>query len=509
MKLRLLATALLFLSIRGSAQNVTKVFDKVKDVTVKDFGSIKKNNVIKGYYTFYEFDKVDRKTILFRLNLLDENLNPIGTGDITGPKSWSLLTSGFDGTNFCFKFYDEKEKTIELRVYDQQAKEIAANTLKTNYNTNSNTYQTFGQIVGADIYTVGNAGFCNYTFNDPNNSFVITYINNNSQASWQQTYEPEAKSKAVVPKFLTGDDEMILTGITRIDKGLYSLKTAQSIAAYNTKNGSKLFDVSTTFGENHVVPINAILEDGKITIIGLNYLSEKTYTSAPEGLAFIQMDRTGKVLKSSFKTFDESFGKYLPIENHQLTGGYYLYFHNIIRSNRNTNLIIAEKFKKAADAGGIALSLVGGGPIKLKLENMVVLEYDLEGNIKTATEIPKAMTSTAPFPSYSGFFPAYYLASWANGLGLMDYMFTTQNSDNSEIAFSFVDHGKIDDASKSTDNFGQIKYKNGTLTTDKLPIKDEKATLSRFLPAKSGHVLQMNYFKKDKKLEMNLIKLNN
>ena len=65
MKLKLLLIALLFFSIKGSAQDATKVFDDVKDVTVRNFGPIKQNNIVKGYYGFYEFDKVDKKNDTF------------------------------------------------------------------------------------------------------------------------------------------------------------------------------------------------------------------------------------------------------------------------------------------------------------------------------------------------------------------------------------------------------------------------------------------------------------
>jgi hypothetical protein len=84
-----------------------------------------------------------------------------------------------------------------------------------------------------------------------------------------------------------------------------------------------------------------------------------------------------------------------------------------------------------------------------------------------------------------------------------------KNDDNSEITFSFIDRDRLSPDAKKTDNFGQIKYKGGKFTSDRIPIKNTKADLTRLYPAQSGYVLQMNYFKKDKKLEMDMIKLNN
>src|SRR5579872_570275 len=147
MKLKLLFTALIFLGIKGFAQDGSKIFDGVKNITLRNVGVITKNNVIEGYFNFYEFDKVDRNTILYRLNLLDANLNQIGTKDIQGPKEWQLVGSGFDGNNFCFKFWDEKKRTIELKVYDQQANEVTSSTLKVNYRPTGGDYENYSKMV--------------------------------------------------------------------------------------------------------------------------------------------------------------------------------------------------------------------------------------------------------------------------------------------------------------------------------------------------------------------------
>lgn len=518
MKLKVLFICLAFAAIKSYGQEAEKIFDQVAGtVTVRNIGAIKKNNVVKGYYTFYEYDKIDKKTLLFKLRLLDENLNEIGTKDIEGPKDWQLISTGYDGNNFCFKFYDEKAKTYELKVYDDQAKEVASNLLEINYKPKSNgKYQAYAGLVSPELNVVENNGFVDYTFNDPNDAFIMSYANGSTKKTWQYTYEPEGKSKIMVPNFLDGNEEMILTAVSRLEKGLGNNKTENSVIANNIKTGALLFDIPTEFDDNHVVPVNAVFSADKITIIGLNYKTAKTYTRAPDGMAFIEIDRKGKVLKTNFKTFEESLSKYLSITDHQLDGGYYLYIHDIVHTKNNTNLVIAEKFKKAADAGGVALTALSilarsGGTasvIKLALENMVVIEYDQNGNVLQAKEIPKGKGSTGVIPGALTQNP-YLLATMANIYGWMDYMYTLSNDDNSEVTFSFLDWDRLDEDAKKTSNFGQIKYKDGKISVDKIPIKNPKATFSHLFPAKAGYVLQANYFKKEKKLSMNFIKLNN
>ncbi|MBS1522589.1 MAG: hypothetical protein JST50_16440 [Bacteroidetes bacterium] len=513
MKQKLLLILFVFAAIRGFAQEATKVFSDVKDVTLRNVGVIKQNNVIKGYFNFYQFDKADKKNLIYKLNLVDENLNDLGTKEIIGPKAWELVSTGFDGKNFCFKFWDEKAKTIELKVYDQDANEVASSELKINYKPGSHDYKMYSDMTPPELYMLANNGFVDYTFNEPNNAFIISYVDGTSKTSWQKTYEPEGKSKVMLPTFLNGNSDVILTAVSRVEKGWNNGKSELSVLATSTKDGSQLFDMSTEIGDNHIVPINAVFEDGKITIIGLNYKSKKVYTTAPDGMAFLEVDKSGKLLKSNFKTFEESLSKYMPMEDHRLKDGYYLYIHDIVRTNHNTNIVVAEKFKKVADGMGIALAVLsqgnGGGVAKLKIENMVVIEYDMDGNVIQAKEVPKVSGNSGGFPQYVGLLQPYLLAFMANGWGWMDYMYTSKSDDNSEITFSFVDYDRLDADAKKTRNFGQIRYKNNQFTVDKFPIKNDKATFSHLFPAKTNHVLQVNYYKKEKKLSMDMIKLNN
>jgi len=67
MKQKLLLIFFVFAGIKGFAQEATKVFSEVKDVTLRNVGVIKQNNVIKGYFNFYQFDKADKKWHFWKL----------------------------------------------------------------------------------------------------------------------------------------------------------------------------------------------------------------------------------------------------------------------------------------------------------------------------------------------------------------------------------------------------------------------------------------------------------
>ena len=512
-KITTIALLVLF-ALNGIAQSAAKVFDEVKTVTVRNVGVIKKNNVIKGYFSFYEYDKVDRKTVLYKLNIMDENLNLLGTKDIEGPKSWELVSSGFDGDNFCFKLYDPKAKSFLLKVYNQDAKEVVTSELEINYGLSSQKYKMYSQMENPEVNIIPNNGFVNYRFNDNNDGFFISYVNGTTKKKWDMTYESSGSYKIMIPSFLGGNDKMLLTFVTRVNKGMFTSSTENSLYAQNIGNGSKIFEIPTLINGKNVVPTNVSFDGEKIMIVGLNYATNNISTSTPDGLAFIELDKKGKLMHSNFKTFAESLGKYFPMDNGKMAGDYYFFIHGIERTNKNTNLIIGEKFKKQTNKGGMALTMLNqghGGFVKLELENMLIMEVDLDGNVLQAKEIPKAKGYTPTFPSYSGFFPSYMLANVASLWGWMDYMYTLKNDDNSEISVSYLDYEKLGDDSdadgKKTHNFGQIKFKDEKISNDKVAIKNDKASFTHLYPAKSGRVLQMSYFKKEKKLSMDFIKL--
>ena len=511
MKSRFVFIALISFSANVIAQTSAKVFDEVKTVTVRNVGVIKKNNVIKGYFNFYEYDKVDRNTLLFKLNLMDEDLNQLGTKEIEGPKSWELISSGFDGNNFCFKFYDPRNKTIELKVYNQEAKEVLTSELEVIYRSNSLNYRMYKQYANPELSILPDGGFLNYSYEDEDKSFTASYVNGSPKKKWDRPYSNGGDFKAIVPIYIGSNSEMILSFIAKVNKGPYTTSSENFILASSTSSGNKIFEVPAQVNGKFFAPITATFDSAKIILVGLNYPTKDVLTAAPDGISFVEMDKKGKLLKNDFQSFEESMGKYFPIENHKLSGEYFFFVHGIEKTKNNTYLLLGEKFKKKTNAGAAVVSVMTqgrGGFVKLELENLIVIEYDQDGKVLQAKEIPKAKGYTPTFPSYTGFFPAYLLAGFANAFGWLDYMYTLKNEDRSEITFSFLDYEKLEEDEKKTHNFGQVKYKNGEITSDKIAIKNEKATFTRLYPAKAGYVLQMNYFQKKKQMTMDFIKLN-
>jgi hypothetical protein len=115
------------------------------------------------------------------------------------------------------------------------------------------------------------------------------------------------------------------------------------------------------------------------------------------------------------------------------------------------------------------------------------------------------------------FMSAYNIAYQAKLNGDMEYLYFQKNDDKKEITLSYVEFSGLVDYSEGSKrrlpkNFVQTKLKNGVYTTDKVPVKIDdfkKSEFTRILPAKTGYVLEVNYYKKEKQLSLDFIKLNN
>jgi hypothetical protein len=256
MKPRYLITLLLVVAVlNGFSQTASKLLKDVNEVKVRNIGVIYNKNQVKGYFTFYDYDKADKKNTVYKLNLLDENLNDLGTTEIQGSKDLELQSSAFDGTNFCFKFWNADTKNYELRVYDQEGKEVLTDFLKNGKNGKMGTNMAFNMVGSKEINTTEDNGFILYNYNGDNSSFYISYIDGIKKRMWNTVYETDRKYKGLIPtKFLGANKEMVLTAVLSLDKGMYTFTSHNYLIANDITDGKLLFDISTDFEDVILFP---------------------------------------------------------------------------------------------------------------------------------------------------------------------------------------------------------------------------------------------------------------
>jgi len=173
---------------------------------------------------------------------------------------------------------------------------------------------------------------------------------------------------------------------------------------------------------------------------------------------------------------------------------------------------VSEGYKRQASAGGIALTALmaaGGahsnavGVTKIVVTDMVVMEFNNKFKVTNATIYDKT-NNTVEASAASDYLSQHTIALMVKMTGGFDYEFTTGDADNSNFTICYSDWVKNKEYKGKT--FNSVRYNGSKFSTDKIELKS-KASVMKVFPAKSGSVMIMEYFKKDKRLDFRIEKL--
>ena len=136
---------------------------------------------------------------------------------------------------------------------------------------------------------------------------------------------------------------------------------------------------------------------------------------------------------------------------------------------------------------------------------MILLSFDSEFNIKGA-KIYDKNSNNIELPNGYEFVSTPLMGKMIKYyFGEFDYAYTQVNRDKTSFTVCYSDYVRGKDYKGGT--FNSITYNEGKFTTDKVNTKSD-ASRSAILPGKQGQVLIMEYYRKDKRLDVHIEKLN-
>jgi hypothetical protein len=171
--------------------------------------------------------------------------------------------------------------------------------------------------------------------------------------------------------------------------------------------------------------------------------------------------------------------------------------------------IAFEQYKKAADAGGIAMVALGGSAsfVKIKVGSMWVMELDADYK-PVAIQYYEKDGSSVSLPPGAGMMGSGLLGYFVNGIGGFDYQFLQQSEDRSTFNMAYINYDR-EKGEKSKTIVGNIFLaKDGTLNFDKVDITAPKRTSLYLYPAQGSNIMLSQYNSKEKTLDLKLVKLN-
>lgn len=513
-RLALLSTLLLAFSLLRAQEKLT--IDKVYKVTLRNSGTIIENEQIKGYYFFYMSDKIDKRTNEYTLQILDANLNKLKDVKFQDSKNITLLESSYNGTSILFMFYDSDQKMVDYRLYNTDGSKSFA--YSKNLDKRSDAY--FKQAVtlslsseeseNQNIFDIEEKGFLAITplRENRNYTYEVSFYGSDKRKSW--TYNPIEDGKFAQAQYLGANDSVAIIEVLSREK-LMSKEMESSLVGISLSNGRKVFDIRTQDGKNQLYPMNITTMKGtsEFLLIGPYYQGDdRVLQDKSDGLGIWLMNSKGKIVKSKYASWDKELSKYVTLDRKGRVDGLgYVYFHNLVQTEDGKIFAIGEGYKKAASAGGIALSVLtqsyNGNTTKLVVTDMMMLELNEKFELTNARIYEKNNNNFNI--GGADFANPHTLALMAKQMGAFDYSFTQMGKNRANFVSGYTDYERSKDYKGLT--FNAISYYDGKLSTDKINLKTGASSL-RLMPAKPGSVLIMEYFKKDKKLDIRLEKIN-
>lgn len=500
-----------------NAQNKLSI-DKVYSAYLRNSGTIMENNQIKGYFFLYQSDKIDRQTNEYTLQILDQNLNKVKDIKFQDSKQISLLEAAYNGSSLAFLFKNADTKTLDMKIYSLEGKLKYTYTREYDRRTDDlmKQYATMHTDEGTNqnVFDLGGQGYASVLplRDGKQRTYEVDFFSSESKKQW--TYVPtDDEEKYAQAEYLGSTDSLIILEVMKKRRAM-SGKMAASLIGLNFITKKKEFEIDAEGTDYKFVPssVVSLKEGGKMLVMGSYFdINANIAKDASLGLGLYEIDSKGKVLSKTYNSWGGDFAKYLPTNSKgKIDDVGFLYIHKLMKTPDGKLFVVGEGYKRKASAVGIGLAVLSAGRstgstgvTKIVITDMVMMEFNNKYKVTNATIYDKQQND-ATLSAISDYNSQHAIAIMLKMIGAFDYEFTTGEPDNSTFTVCYGDWVRSSEYKGQT--FNSIRYNGSKFTTDKIELKS-KASSMRVFPAKAGSVMILEYFKKDKRLDLRLEKL--
>jgi hypothetical protein len=242
-------TGFLFSSKTIFAQGKLSI-DNVRQVSIRNSGEIMDGEELKGYFTFYVSDKVDRKTNEYTVQILDNNLNKVKDIVFEDDKNVQVLESSYNGNSIMFLFFNDKEKTLEYRAYgfDGKIKSTYTKELtKRSRNLIEETYNTKSEEGSNEaLFSVGDKGFTTVfpVKEGKYYSYEVNFFFTDQRKQWVYEAAEEQDDKWCSAVYLGASETTVLFEVVK-QKRLLTGQPHSWLLGLDIATGKKTFEIST------------------------------------------------------------------------------------------------------------------------------------------------------------------------------------------------------------------------------------------------------------------------
>lgn len=488
----------------------SKIFENVIDVQLQSTVEITNNKQIVGYAFFYKIDKM-KKSALYRLSILDENLKQIGSNEFEGGKDLFLKKAAYESNQLLLSFFDVSKKDGYekfVKVFDLKGKELG--NVPYEPEGKSSMYGTVLAAQSDAFYegteNVEGKGFVTvYQSKEKTGGADIQMIGLGGKLKWSQNITADKGARTDL--YLLGTTpnailffEMDKTGVLRRDAEIF-------LVGLSTENGKQLYKKSLDInGISYEPMLIKSGTDGKLKIVSTMSKEEDKFLSAkPIGFSIGNLnDLTGEIKTLKDFNYLNDLGSVLSMKNESKSDEGYIKAHNICLMQDGSIVMVGEFFRKTVSAVGMAFKIINlgnGSAAQATIENMFLLRIDKTLHAKSIDIIEKdkerVLLPTDGIP-----------------IGLASRVLTLSHS----FGYMYTDEG-LDGKKKTVlaqGTFGEDKFGTVAITFDekkgftqkRFDFAKEKKVSYHISRGKPGYVMISKYNAKEKTMAVNLEKIN-
>ncbi len=508
MKKNFTLTCLCLFNIITIAQQ--KSLNEITSFRLKNSGTLMdKNNDVDGYYFYYQVDKLKKGKREYAIKILDNNLNNIATKSYVDSKNTTLANGKFNNQALMFAMINLKEQHYKLVTFDRQGnqgKDIIVPVNKKEVKRLSYFLKTGNLNM---LFPVNNKGFLfNYVKNNKKLGYGLKYVSTDGGASWDYNSPEEIKEIRTINPIEVNEE--VVVAIEGTKKSMMNPSIKLKVLVIDIKTGKLLFEKEFDKETDPRLITNAFLtEDERLVLLGEYFeKGDDIMKSTSLGVFSQVLKKNGDEVSDSKVSWKDKINEMMPAEtNGKKTKKSYVYFHDVVRTQKGRFYCIGERYRKTASGLGIASAALGGGGsvTQLTITDAVFFEFDNDFKLLNIDVFKKGKSRA---PSIFDVGSPQLNAHALKALGAFDYQFTQTDNDSDRFYASFIDYERLK-GERNKYAFKSIIYNEGKLSQDKIYLEKSKGQISfRVMPAKLGHVMLLEYNKKEKTLDLHLEKIN-
>jgi len=475
--------AVMLCSIQNNVAQTSNL-DKVATFSFKNVKAIYQNDQVVGYYFMCTLDKSDG---IYGLYVYDTEFKQTHYKEVTKSKSIVLEDAKFNGSHFCFQFFNDKEFKYDFSIFDGALNEtgsfavaIPKDMAEAMKDAASSGYgNMFTQT--HTLISIPETGFAVHGADFKTQKFEIKAYSNSGSALWTGT-SGNGDSKSYEMLTPISNDKNGIAFEAHFSKNVRKMYDGEAfLVFFNGKTGNQTKVPLPKF--KNIVTINDISEEKTSYIIGGEYYEESTKQT---GICVIEISKEGSPKSEVYISLKQDAAKVMsdPAK---------------LKMLEDKSVLIRKVFLM----GGKTI-VIGEAYDKKNIYDMLIFEIQ-NGALTKIYSLDKKKTSIA---SYINMVNSQAAVGMILKMGIFsqdDYCYTTFNSDKTSFTTLYCNYEK--DSESGDYIIGAATYKNGQVTNDQVKLST-KPTQFTVLPAKPGYVAVFEYYKKGKKIVMRMEKLN-